>query len=154
MKKIMLFLVLFFTTFILFAQSVSSPGIICYNLTRDEMIEFNQNAEQYKESIRGVLIENGATFFSLIIQSGDTFVVNMIGLSIDKDVVFLYDSSRKVLKISYTSPSGFDEKIISNVEIIRNGYIIKLDKFDTPFIIHSVEDIFGDLGIRHLGMSI
>jgi len=152
MKKAMLLLILFFAIFTLYAQA--TPGIICYNLTRDEMIEFNQNSDQYKESIRGVLIENNVSFFSLIIQSGDTFVVNMIGVNAEKDVLFLYDSNKKLLKISYTILGNFNEKIISNVEIIRNGYTIKLDKFDTPFIIYSTNDIFGDLGIRHLDRSI
>lgn len=148
MKKIMLFSVLFFITFTAFAQVVSSSNIICYNLTRDEMIEFNENSEQYKESIRGILAANGASFLSFIIQSGDTFLVNMIGLSSEKDVVFLYDSSKKILKILYTSSSGFNEKIISNVEIMRSGFAIKLNKLDTLFVVQFVDDIFGSLGIR------
>jgi len=146
MKKLLL--VLFFVTFTLSAQEHS--GIICYNLTRNEMIEFNQNSDLYKELIRDVLIKNGASFLSLIIQSGDTFVVNTIGLSIEKDVIFLYDSDKKILKVSYIGPDGFDEQILSNVEIYRIGPIIKLDKFDTPFIIQFVDDIFSILGIRQL----
>lgn len=148
MKKIILFLTLFFVTFTVFAQVVSSPGIICYNLTRDEMIEFNQNSEQYKESIRGILVANGASFLSFIIQSGNTFLVNMIGTSSEKDVIFLYDAEKKVLKISYIGSTGFNEKIISNVEIMRDGFVIRLNKLDTPFFVQFAEDIFGELGIR------
>jgi len=148
MKKVILFVTLFFVAFTVFAQTVSSPGVICYNLTRDEMIEFNQNSEQYKESIREILVANGASFLSFIIQSGNTFIVNMIGTSTEKDVVFLYDAEKKILKISYIGPTGFDEKIISNVEILRDGFVIKLNKFDTPFFVQFADDIFGELGIR------
>jgi hypothetical protein len=147
MKKIILFLILFIT-FTVTAQE--SKGIICYNLTRGEMIEFQQNSDQYMELIRDILRSKGASFLSFIIQSGDTFIVNMIGISIEKDVVFLYDSSKKILKISYISPTGFIEKVISNVEIYRNGFVIKLNKLDTPFIVQFANDIFGDLGIRQL----
>ncbi len=152
MKKIALFLILFLTASAAFAQAVvSSSNIICYNLTRDEMIEFNQNSEQYKESIREILAANGASFLSFIVQSGDTFLVNMIGLSVEKDVVFLYDVDKKTLKILYTSPAGFNEKIISNVEIMRSDSAIKLNKlnkFSAFFVIQFADDIFGELGIR------
>jgi len=153
-KKLILLLVLFFIIFVLFSQSISSPGIICYNLTRDEMIEFNQNSEYYKKLIRDILIKNNASTFSLIIQGGNTFVVNIIGNNIEEDIVLFYDSDKKILNILYFEFDEFNEEIITNVEIIRNGHIIKLDKFDTPFIIRSIDNIFENLGIVYLDMGI
>jgi len=125
--------------------------LYCYNLSSEDLQEFNQNMDLYKEHIREILRKEKNEIFSMIVQSEQVFMVIVISIDPAKEASFLYNSSNKELKIlSLDNFMNIQEKTVRNTLMTRSGSSITLSTLSFKFVIRQVEDLFGQMGIRSL----